>query len=243
MIKDDRELDLWQLARVLRKNLKYIIAATLLLGLLGLLGSTLLMTPIYEAKTKMIVNTRVDKNENLTNDQLTSAKNLVDTYAVVITSRDVLNRVNEELSLNMSYDSLKDCVQVRAVDDTQVMEITVRHSNSNTALLIAEKLLKIAPGVLIDTVEAGSVKTVEQAHVGNNPVSPNVLSNTLIMAVVGAVLSCVVVVIGFFLDTTYKSELDIQNDLELPVLGVIPTIESCKNQSGYGKRRTGKGSR
>lgn len=238
MVKEERDVDLLQLAKVLWKNVKYIIAATLVLALLGLLGSALLMTPIYEANAKMIVNTRSDKDENLTNDQLNSAKNLVDTYAVIITSRDVLNRVIEELNLNMTYDQLKACIRVQAVDDTQVMEIVVQHSNAGTALAVAGKILEFAPSVLVETVEAGSVKPVEQAHVGSDPVSPKILKNTVIMAAVGFMLACIVIIVVFFMDTTYKSELDIQNDLNLPVLGVIPTVESCKNQSGYGQRRS-----
>ncbi len=238
MIKQEREVDLFQLAGVLWKNVKFIIVATVIAGLLGLLGSVLLMTPIYEANAKMIVNTRSNETENLTNDQLNSAKSLVNTYAVIITSRDVLKQVIDDLDLDISYKNLKASIQVQAVDETQVMEIVVRNPNPKTALAVADKILNIAPDVLVETVEAGSVKPVEQAHVGSKPVSPNILQNMIIMSFVGLVLASVVIVVVFLSDTTYKSELDIQNDLNLPVLGVIPTIESCKNQSTYGYRRS-----
>ena len=176
-MKEEREIDLLQMGRVLWKNVRYIVAVTLIVGFLGLLGSALLMTPIYEANAKMIVNTRNDQNENLTNDQLTSAKNLVSTYAIIITSRDVLNQVIQDLGLNMSYTELKSSIQVQAVDDTQVMEVIVHHPNPKTALAVADKILKIAPDVLVETVEAGSVKPVEQAHVGGRPVSPRIFRN------------------------------------------------------------------
>lgn len=246
MAKESRELDLWQLGRVLMKNAKYIIAAALILGILGLLFSAVFMTPVYEASAKMIVNTRNDENENLTNDQLNSAKNLAYTYAVILTSRDVLNQVIADLNLNMTYKDLKSNIWVQSVEDTQVIEVTVHNSNPGTAQAVAAKLLEIAPAVLTETMEAGSVKPVEQAHVNENPVSPKILQNTIIAAFAGFALACVVVVVGFFMDTTYKSELDIQNDLNLPVLGVIPTVESCRNQTGYGSKRpqkSAKGSR
>lgn len=243
MAKEEREIDLLQLVRMLWRDVKYIIVATLVMGLLGLIISGLFMTPIYEANTKMIVNTRSSDSDSLTNDQLNSAKNLVNTYAVIITSRDVLNRVIDDLNLNMSYKQLKNSVQVQAVDGTQIMEVVVHNPNPTVALSIADKILEIAPDVLVETVEAGSVKPVEQAHVGNKPVSPKILKNTIIAAAVGFFLACAVLVCMFFLDTTYKSEMDIQNDLGIPVLGVIPTIESCKSQSAYGSKRSAKGSR
>jgi capsular polysaccharide biosynthesis protein len=243
MEREEREIDLLQLARVLWRDIRYIIAAALIMGLLGLMVSGLLMTPIYEASAKLIVNTRSSESEGLTSDQMKSAKNLVETYAVIITSRDVLNQVRMDLSLNMSYKQLKDSIQVQAVGNTQVMEVIVRNPDPAMALKIAEELLRIAPDVLVETVEAGSVKPVEQAHVGNKPVSPRIFRNTVLAAAVGFVLACAVLAGVFFLDTTYKSELDIQNDLNIPVLGVIPSVESCKDQTGYGKKRSIKGSR
>ncbi len=240
MKKEDREINLLQLGRVLLQNAKYIIVATLIVALMGLLISAFLVTPVYQASAKMIVNTRVDSSENLTNDQLNSAKSLVDTYAVIITSRDVLLQIKDELNLTMSVKSLKNSIQVQAVEKTQVMEITVRHESPAVALAVADKILEIAPDVLMETVEAGSVKPVEQAHVGDKPVSPNIGKNTVIFAAVGFALASVVFIVIFFLDATYKSELDIQEDLGLPVLGVIPAADSCKNQSGYGYKRSAK---
>lgn len=236
------ELDLLQLARVLLKNVKYILITTIILGMVGFLGSSLFLTPIYEASAKMIVNTRKDESQTVTNDQINSAKNLVNTYAIIITSRDVLNQVITDLNLTESYGQLKSCITVKAVNSTQIMEIVVQHKNRDTAQAVAEKILTISPEVIVNTVEAGSVKPVEQAYANPNPVSPNILKNAVLMAAVGFALSCLVIVIIFLADNTYKSELDIQNDLDLPVLGVIPTIESCSNTTGYGQNtKSGRG--
>lgn len=238
MINEEREveIDLLQLVRVLWKNVKYILITTVILGLVGLVGSSLFLSPIYEASTKMIVNTRNEGSQSVTNDQINSAKNLVNTYAIIITSRDVLNQVIADLNLTENYNQLKDCIRVNAVNSTQVMEVVVQHKNRDTAQAIADKILKIAPQAIVNIVEVGSVKPVEQAYAGPNPVSPNILKNTILMAVVGFILSCAVIIVIFLVDNTYKSELDIQNDLGLPVLGVIPTIESCGNNTGYGQK-------
>jgi len=229
------EIDLLQLVRVLLKNVKYILIATVILGLLGFIGSSLFLTPIYQASAKMIVNTRSESTQTVTNDQINSAKNLVNTYAIIITSRDVLNQIIDDLNLTENYNQLKSCISVNAVNSTQVMEVVVQHKNVETAQAVAAEILKIVPSVIVETVEAGSVKPVEQAYANPNPVSPNILKNAVLMAAVGFILSCAVIIVIFIADNTYKSELDIQNDLKLPVLGVIPTIESCNNNSGYGQ--------
>lgn len=230
------EIDLMQIIRTLLGNLKYIILATVLFGVLGYFGSKMLVTPIYEAGAKMIVNTRKDESQNVTNDQINSAKNLVDTYAVIIRSRDVLNQVITDLKLPETYAQLASCISVKAVNDTQVMQITVQHSSRDTALAVASKLLEIVPSAIVEKVEVGSVKTVEQAYAGKEPVSASALHNAILAAMAGFILICAVIVVVSLADNTYKTDMDIQRDLGLPVLGVIPVVE-INEKRGHKKER------
>ena len=236
MNREEREIeiDLLQLVKALWEKVRYIVLISVIAGVLGLVISACFLPPIYEASAKMIVNTRKDNSQAITNDQLNSAKNLVDTYAIIIRSRDVLNRVISELDLTEDYEDLVEYISVKAVNNTQVMKIVVQHKSRVTAYAIAEKILEIAPDIIVETVEVGSVKAVEQAYAATDPVSPSVLKNTALAAIIGFVLPCGVFSIVFLADNTYKSDLDIQNDLDLPVLGVIPTLESCKSRSRYG---------
>lgn len=235
------EIDLMQMVRALLGNLKYIILVTVLFGVLGYFGSKMLVTPIYEAGAKMIVNTRKDESQYVTNDQLNSAKNLVSTYAVIIRSRDVLSQVITDLNLPETYSQLAGSISVKAVNETQVMQITVKHSNRDTALAVAAKLLEVAPGAIVEKVEAGSVKTVEQAYAGNEPVSASPLRNAVLAAMAGFVLVCAVIVIVALADNTYKTDMDIQRDLGLPVLGVIPDAEGSKKRGHKKKEAENRG--
>ena len=235
MIKEEREfeIDLLQLGKALLDKLVYIVIAAVIMGLLGFLGSTFLMKPVYQATAKMIVNTRGGENQSVTNDQLNSAKNLVTTYAIIIRSRDVLDRVIEDLSLDISYSSLASSVSVNSVNSTQVMQLVVRNNDPQVAYAIADKLLEIIPNVIVEKVNVGSVKEVEKAYANPNPVSPNIAKNTVIMAIAGLIIACIAVVLIAMADNTYKTDLEIQNDIEIPVLGVIPTVESCMGRHRY----------
>lgn len=224
------EIDLMLMVRALLWNVRYIILATVLIGIIGYFGSIMLVTPIYQAGAKMIVNTRKDESQNVTNDQINSAKNLVSTYAVIIRSRDVLNQVITDLNLPDSYSQLASSISVKAVNETQVMQITVQHPDRNTAMAVANKLLEVAPKAIVAKVEAGSVKTVEQAYASAEPVSANPLYHAVLAAMAGFVLSCAVIIIVALADNTYKSDMDIQRDLGLPVLGVIPDTEVNKKR-------------
>lgn len=236
MNKEDREfeIDLLQLGRALWGKAIYILLVAVIFGLLGFIGSKVFLTPIYQASAQMIVNTRVGDDQKVSNDQLNSAKSLVDTYAIVIRSRNVLNQVISELELTETYEQLAGCISVKAVNNTQIMKIVVRHSSQATAFAVAGKLMDIAPEAIIKVVGAGSVTPADMVYSSSTPVAPSSFKNAVIAAIVGFALSCAIVAVVFLADNTYKSDLDIQNDLDVPVLGVIPKIEDCRKHSKYG---------
>ena len=230
-------IELLEVILLLKRNLKMILLFSVVCGAIGFSVSAFLMKPVYEASAKMIVNTGKGDGTNITNDQITSAQNLVKTYAIIIQSRTVLQEVIDELELSVSYEELQDMVSVSAVNGTQVMEISVKNGDPETAERITDRILKIAPDVIIEAVEAGSVKTIEKAHQSVNPVSPDKLKITVLAVLAGMITAFLFMMVRYILDTTYKSEQDIQNDLGIIVLGTIPSLESCRK--GW-RDRTGK---
>ena len=90
MNKEERmiEVDLLQLARALWSKAVYIIIAALVFGILGYAGSKMLKTPIYQASARLIVNTQ--SGEVASKDRNSLAKELVDTYAVILRDRDIM---------------------------------------------------------------------------------------------------------------------------------------------------------
>ena len=232
---NEKSISMQELFLLLKKNILGLIAAGLVGGMLIFCICSFLVAPVYKASAKMIVNSRVEQNNNVTNDQLTSAQKLVDTYAIIIRSQPVLDPVIETLELPMDVEMLAKKVTVTSVNDTQFMEIAVESTDANQAFRIVEEIVKICPAIIIDAVEAGSVKTVEPAHLHNEPVSPHTTLFTLLAACLCALGVLTIQVLRHLLDNTYKSEMDLRNDLELPVLGVIPDFEYCVNQKKDGK--------
>jgi len=221
----EETIDLLELFSVLWQHAVLIVAATLVTGILGFVVSAFFITPQYEASALMIVNTRVDANTNVTNDQITSATKLVDTYSIIIKSDTVLQPVIDNLGLNVDYSKLYKMVTVDAVNNTQVMKVTVTDPNAESARIICEQITQIAPEVIIESVEAGSVKVISQAAITPDPVSPSVVKYTAVAAMLGLVLCAGIIILRHLLDNKINTEADVSKYLDLPVLGVIPKYE------------------
>ena len=137
MEQEYETIDLREIFFMLKNNLLAIVASTIVCAIVGFLVTNFLITPQYQASATMIVNSQQSQTStNLTNDMLTTAKNLVATYGIIVKSDTVLDQVIEELGLDMTYEQLADRVSVSAVDSTQVMQISVQDENPAEAKAI-----------------------------------------------------------------------------------------------------------
>ena len=223
-------IDLLEVLNAVRQHIAVLILCTLATAIAGFAITHFLITPQYESSALMIVNTRQDTTSTVTIDQINSATKLVSTYSIIIKSDTVLQQVIDDLGLSLSYSDLKGRVTVSAVDDTQVMKITVRSNNPEWARQVCDGITAVSPDVILEAVEAGSVKVISQASYSDVPVSPNIKKNTMLGAMVGLVLCLGVILLQVILDNNINTEEDVAKYLDMTVVGVIPVYEGGKNK-------------
>lgn len=223
--EENEVIDLTEILSAVRQHLLELIFVTLAAALVGFTASKFLMNPKYESSALMIVNTRQDVNANVTTDQINSATKLVSTYSIIIKSDTVLQQVIDNLGLNLTYAKLNKRVTVAAVDDTQVMKITVQSDSPEWARQVCEQIMTVAPDVIKEAVEAGSVKVISNPSLATEPFSPNIMKNTMLAAAVGFVLVIGIIVLQVLLDNKINTEEDVTKYLDMTVLGVIPQYD------------------
>lgn len=239
--KQNDTIDLVALMRVMKDKLVWILLSALIFGGIGYAVSTFVLTPKYEASINMIVNNQKNASTTATGDSLNSAQRLVDTYAVVIKSNTVLNQVIKELNLETSYEQLNSQVSVSSVNGTQVMTISVKATDQETACEIVKEIADVSADQVSEAVEAGSCKIVSDVYATGQPVYPDVQRKTLKAALLGIILCAGLFTLQYLMDNTFRSEEDIRNELDIPVLGVIPAVECCGgNLSKAGRKEKSK---
>ena len=112
-----------ELMQTLKDKIAMILIATVIGAILGWGFSAVVMPRKYEASVNMIVNSRTELVGVVTSDSISSAQDLVDTYAIIIKSNKVLNQVIEKLGLQMSFEELSEWISVDPIRNTQVMKI------------------------------------------------------------------------------------------------------------------------
>lgn len=222
---DEIEIDLGKVIEAVKKYWSLLLAFTLALGLLGFLVSSFAMTKKYTASVDMIVNTS-NNADVVSNDQVNSAKNLVSTYSYIISGSTVLTQIIEDLDLDMDYEELAKCISVDSVTDTQVFTVSATTDDLDTSKAIIREIIKIAPREIEEAVEAGSCRIVSDLDYLNDPVSPDVAKYTAVAAFSGLLLSLAYALYRVLSKSFLVTEKDISEQLNLPVLGVIPLLEN-----------------
>ena len=179
--------------------------------------------PVYQAETTLIVKTEKTEGTNtVTSDQIKTTQQLAVTYGEIIKSRKVLDDVIKNLDLDESYGQLSGKISVSTVSDTQIIKVSVQDTNKSNAAKIANEIPKVFAKEAIRIADGNGVEVIDKAQTPVNPVSPNKKMNILIAGVLGVMIGLFIIFIIEFLNTKIKTPQDIEKELGLPLLGVIP---------------------
>ncbi|AMC94072.1 hypothetical protein AOC36_08745 [Erysipelothrix larvae] len=224
-IQED-EISIRELYEIFKPYLLMIVAVGIVFSMVGYLGTKFLIAPMYQSTATLIVNNRRDtSDDSITNDEITSAKNLATVYSIIIKSDAVMGPVVENTNTGITTSQLAKNVSVSAVDSTQVIRVSVKDEDPLLAQKFVNEIVKVAPDIIIDMVEAGSVRVVSLPQVPTSPVSPNTLMNAMIAGILGIMLSAGIVLVRHLMDRTFRSPDDIERYLGVPVIGIIPNIQ------------------
>ena len=134
----DNFIELRQVIRILLRRWWLLVIGAVLAGAIGYYVS-LIQTPVYEAATTMIVG-RSTTAVNLERSDIQLSQQLAITYADFVRRRPVLKGAIDALGLSDSWQELRNQVQVKAVEGTQLFEIHVNADSPTKAKMIADEI-------------------------------------------------------------------------------------------------------
>lgn len=223
----EETISLRELFAVLRKRLWLIVLITIIAATVSAVISFFVLTPVYESKTQILVNQAKNDEQLYSNQTVQTNVQLINTYNDIITSPAILDKVIKELNLDKSAASLSGQIQVTSAQDSQVAQIVVQDTSAKRAADIANTTAAVFQKEVPKLMNVDNVKVLSKAALGENPspVKPQPLLNVVIAIVVGLMVGVGLSFLLEYLDNTLKTEQDIENILELPVMGVITTIK------------------
>ena len=87
---------------------------------------------------------------------------------------------------------------------------------------------EVAAQKIISVTRVSDVTTLEEARPATSPSSPNIRRNTMLGLLAGAVIMVVTVLLVELLDTRVKRPEDIEDVLQIALLGVVPNLDKLR---------------
>lgn len=213
-------LDLSKIFGILRKNLKLLIILPLLGLVISAIISFFFLDAKYQASTQVLVNQKQSDSQMLA-QEVQSNIQLVNTYAEIVKSPRILEKVAKELNGNYSASEILNMISVSNEAESQVLNIDVESKSSNDSEKIANKIADVFSKEVPDIMSVDNVSILSKANETGHKVGPKPLINIVMGIIVGLIISILIIFIKELFDKRIKSEEDVENELELPVLGSI----------------------
>ena len=222
---EEQVISLGEILEVLKKRWKMILIITLLATLVSGLVSFFLISPKYEASTKLFIGKEAGAEKGYDQSEIAMYQKLMKTYSEAIKTRDLVGRAIKSANSNLTEDEVLEKLTVVTVADTQILQIKINDKNPNMAATMVQAITNEFVTTSKVLVPNGNIKVIESVKVPETPVSPNKKMNIAIAFLLGLMVSVGISFLLEFLDNTYKNREQLENELGIPVIGTIPNTE------------------
>lgn len=216
-----KNITIQKIIGVLLHRLKFILLATLLMGILFFLYSKFIITPMYSTSAMIYVqNYNGDSASNKENNKIYSSdisgsSNLAKICVTLFQNSDEITSLYDDCYVNISVN-----------ESTFFITISVSGDDPQKCANVANQVADKCKTVFDKYLKYGTIGNIREAKVPTNPYEPSNLKNTLLGLFVGLAASCVIAILLELIDTTIKSDDDIQEIYGLPVFAEIPDFET-----------------
>ena len=219
-------MTLLELFQLLKNHLKLVIALPIIFALVTAVGSWIFLANTYTANVSMYVlanSSETQSNTSLSTD-LSASQMITNDVSELIQSERVLNQAANQLGMSESelkgYD-----IEVTSSTTTRLITISVTGDTPNSAAAIANGIADTTNSVAQEIINIEAVNVIDQAEVPTSPSGPPRTMYTAVAFLAGIFVAVAIVVLMDMINTRTRKPEEIEELLDIPVIGRIPVIK------------------
>lgn len=223
---EEQVISISEIFEALKKRWILIVSITLVATLISGVLSFFVIKPTYETSTKVFIGKEESNQEGYNTNDIQMYQKLLQTYAETIKTNEVVQAaINSTNNTDLTVPAVKEALKVTPVSDTQILQIKYQNKNPEVAKEILESITNEFVILAKELVPNGNVRVIEAVQLPENPVAPNKKMNVAIAFLLGFMVSVGLVFLIEYLDNTFKSKEELERELDIPVVGIIPEFE------------------
>lgn len=216
----ENTIDLSKLLEILKKNARLIIILPILCLLISTIVTLFFLDSRYQASTQVLVNQK-ESDSQMMAQEVQSNIQLVNTYSEIVKSPRILDKVSKELNRKYTSTELSEMLTVSNQAESQLLNIDVESKSEENAEMIANKIAEVFSDEVPDIMNVDNVSILSTADNTTVQVAPKTMINLIMGVIIGLGIALLIIFIKEVFDKRIKSEEDVENELDIPVLGSI----------------------
>ncbi len=219
------EIAILDIIVLMMRNWWIIVLVGMVLAVVCYAYSKSVSVPSYLSQGSLYIDTQ---REQITADvnatALSNARDLMPTYIEILKSRSFNTVISDAMDNKYSYEQITGMVSYKQVQDTNIMNVSVRCVDEVDSYLICNHIINLASDEILRVFEGGSVKIIDNPEDIPQIVVVNIFRRGVIGFIIGAILATVVLVLFDLFDTRITTTDELTSRYKLPILGEIPNL-------------------
>ncbi len=221
--KNNDYIDLLEIFKDLWAYKFLLVALAVVMAVLAVVRVEFFTPDSYVASGMLYVSNRQELEEGkaISQSDINTAKSMSATYREILKTREFLAEVSAEIGGKYNWSQIKSMTSISAVNNTEIMQISVAAGNPHDAYLVAESMVRNAPEKLGTVFQNGQITIIDNVVIPSKPVSKGTAKQGVMGALVGFVIGAAIIVIKNLFDTKIHKSEDIANRYSISILGEI----------------------
>lgn len=246
-----KEITIKDLAEILFPKLWIVVIASLLVSAFTFVYSSFLKDDTYTDSSLHYVYTEGMDDDITTGDNLSVAQGMVDIYKVMLQGETFLKMVVVDIANNEEYadyrditkgvniSSIRSMMTVTQHNETAVFSIAITSGSPELSCVVLKAIYNNLnedklKGIIPNTFKISSFKAPTGPEDARSiaPNSKHTIRNTLLSFMISAVVVVVAIWVYSFFDVTIRDRKKLSDNIDIPILGVIPRHDLPINVKG-----------
>ena len=229
------QLTVQNFAQIVRGRWKLICGA-IIIAVFAAGAYSFVITPQYQASTRLFVSTTSDGTNSQTYDGGLFAERRVLSYTELLTGEILAQRTIDKLGLDMSAAELQAEVEASVPTDTVLIDVNVSDSSPararDIANTLADQFVVMAAG--LETPQLGAepnarVIVQQRAEIPDNPVNSKTVRTLAIATVMGALIGIVFALVRDRIDDSVRGAEALERATGVGLLADVPFDEQRRD--------------
>lgn len=204
------------------KNKEVLFSLILVASIfLGTIYSYYFKAPKYNASSTLLLIPN-NASEQVTSSELNLNSELISTYSNIAKEPKILNKVINNLTLDMSAEELLSNLKISNIPGTYMIKVVAESSKPKEAMNISNELSNVFLDEIKEIYRLENIGIVDKAEMPISSYNINHFKDITASFIAGVILACLVITFEYLFDNTVKTEEDIENYIEIKTLGRVP---------------------